>query len=388
MNLILFKRSELQSSSEDEEEGDVRRLEERVKKEEEDNYVDKLQKVKRPMQNKGQDSTTSAESSFILNFNSTDKRTKHILNHLKKESGQHVYVGCLGGNKGQAIVDIVIPSSKSNDVSVAEDVDKIDNNEEKEKTLTSENGAKKRKNKKQKNSSGFQKEERSVRLTLLFHPFAAIHGQQQQPLYNIALVVAAPFPKVMKSLFTNIPSMGISRIVVIRSHLSHEDHCKTSILQNPNEYTNLVEEGLSQGCHTYFPKIDIDIDSIITAESLKQLLLPKDGEGHVDNIQNIDTENTTSPDAVKLFLDCGNETYDPPPILRVLIDKLKNNSSSIQTKANVIIAIGPERGWTDHEMTLFENVGFHSAMLGKSILKVETATIASLGIVCSVLDSQ
>ena len=53
----------------------------------------------------------------------------------------------------------------------------------------------------------------------------------------------------------------------------------------------------------------------------------------------------------------------------------------------VILALGPEGGWTDEEVNLFHEAGWISASLGNTILRAETAAIASLAVVLSELQA-
>ena len=53
----------------------------------------------------------------------------------------------------------------------------------------------------------------------------------------------------------------------------------------------------------------------------------------------------------------------------------------------VLLAIGPEAGWTGDELTLFQKDGWLSASLGPTILRAETAAIAATAITMSALDS-
>jgi len=46
--------------------------------------------------------------------------------------------------------------------------------------------------------------------------------------------------------------------------------------------------------------------------------------------------------------------------------------------SSVALAIGPEGGWTEEELQLFEKAGWISASLGATILRAETAAIAAL----------
>jgi 16S rRNA (uracil1498-N3)-methyltransferase len=53
--------------------------------------------------------------------------------------------------------------------------------------------------------------------------------------------------------------------------------------------------------------------------------------------------------------------------------------------SDVVIAIGPEGGWTDPETGQFRDAGWLSASLGSTILRAETAAIAALAVAFSEL---
>jgi 16S rRNA (uracil1498-N3)-methyltransferase len=50
------------------------------------------------------------------------------------------------------------------------------------------------------------------------------------------------------------------------------------------------------------------------------------------------------------------------------------------------IAIGPEGGWAPEEEALFDANGWRAASLGPRILRAETAAIAALAVVASLLE--
>ena len=64
---------------------------------------------------------------------------------------------------------------------------------------------------------------------------------------------------------------------------------------------------------------------------------------------------------------------------------LKDVLQSDDASDDLILAIGPEGGWTDAEVSLFRDGGWTSASLGVSILRAETAAIAAVAIVISEL---
>lgn len=55
--------------------------------------------------------------------------------------------------------------------------------------------------------------------------------------------------------------------------------------------------------------------------------------------------------------------------------------------SEVVLAIGPEGGWTEDELQQFAAAGWHSASLGSTILRAETAAIAATVIASALGDS-
>ena len=55
---------------------------------------------------------------------------------------------------------------------------------------------------------------------------------------------------------------------------------------------------------------------------------------------------------------------------------------------NVVVAIGPEGGFTDEEIELAVKLGFQKVRFGSSILRIETAAITAAVIFGFVRDSQ
>jgi 16S rRNA (uracil1498-N3)-methyltransferase len=66
---------------------------------------------------------------------------------------------------------------------------------------------------------------------------------------------------------------------------------------------------------------------------------------------------------------------------------LKDVLQSHSNDGVVILALGPEGGWTDEELKLFQEAGWLSASLGSTILRAETAAMASLAVAISELQA-
>jgi 16S rRNA (uracil1498-N3)-methyltransferase len=79
------------------------------------------------------------------------------------------------------------------------------------------------------------------------------------------------------------------------------------------------------------------------------------------------------PGAVRIVL---AESEQQTTLREVLHDHLTRD---------IILAFGPEGGWTESEFELFRDAGWISVSLGNTILRVETAAIAALAVTLSEL---
>lgn len=263
-----------------------------------------------------------------------DKRFKHISQHLRKRHGDSIQVGVINGAKGQAIFEHT--DGKTWKLEFRFD-------------------------------ASWSAESLSDTSTLHKSSFAT------------TLVLAMPFPKRLQALWSPIASMGVTRICIVRGALSDQVHGQSSILK-PEKYEPLLMEGLAQGMHTLPVQVDVQVsDGPVSMEILERL-------GLVSN----DSSKGKAAEA-KIFLDCGDEEIIPPPARQAVLNQFqsKGGDGCLNTPSlHAIVAIGPERGWTDAEAKLFQDAGFQSASLGPSILRVDTAIIAGLGIVQAAMEEQ
>ena len=64
---------------------------------------------------------------------------------------------------------------------------------------------------------------------------------------------------------------------------------------------------------------------------------------------------------------------------------LRDLLESLPREAEIVLAVGPEGGWTVDELQSFHHAGWTSASLGKTVLRAETAAIAATAIATSEL---
>jgi 16S rRNA (uracil1498-N3)-methyltransferase len=82
------------------------------------------------------------------------------------------------------------------------------------------------------------------------------------------------------------------------------------------------------------------------------------------------------------------EAMTLPAGLKIVLSEVEEQSQlrDIEPTGEVLLAIGPEGGWTEDELELLQKNGWLSASLGSTILRAETAAIAATAITMSALN--
>jgi 16S rRNA (uracil1498-N3)-methyltransferase len=87
------------------------------------------------------------------------------------------------------------------------------------------------------------------------------------------------------------------------------------------------------------------------------------------------------------------EALNWPAALRIVLAEsedrtlLRDIVKPHATEDGIVLAVGPEGGWTEGELQSFRQSGWTSASLGNTILRAETAAIAATAVVASALHS-
>jgi len=94
----------------------------------------------------------------------------------------------------------------------------------------------------------------------------------------------------------------------------------------------------------------------------------------------------TSPIRLSQALTIGDGT-------RILLSESEENTlfrdalDLADPQVGIVLAIGPEGGWTENELQSFQQAGWIAASLGNTILRAETAAIAATAVAISALSS-
>ena len=157
---------------------------------------------------------------------------------------------------------------------------------------------------------------------------------------EIQLILAMPRPKVLRRILKSISSAGIKSIYLINCLKVEKSYWQTPLLTQANVNEALIS-GLEQSVDTILPKIN-----------LRTLFKPF-VEDELSGISQSTKKLIAHPDA--------------------------KNSCPTSVKNSMTIVIGPEGGFSEYEVTKFEEIDFLSVNIGQRILSVETAVPYILG---------
>jgi RsmE family RNA methyltransferase len=160
---------------------------------------------------------------------------------------------------------------------------------------------------------------------------------------RVELILALPRPIMLQRILKQATVMGVCRIHLIRSRRVEKSFFHSPVLK-PEKIRSLLLEGMEQAMDTMMPEVEI-------YHRFKPFV-----EDIVPNL-----------DGVGLL--AHPETIVSLPALaekKNLVDK------------KILLAVGPEGGWSDYECERFQEQGFSMFSMGPRILHVDTAVVALL----------
>lgn len=162
-------------------------------------------------------------------------------------------------------------------------------------------------------------------------------GESLQPWAD--LILAPPRPRVFKRLLPQLAAMGVGDIVLVGAKKVEKAFWGATVLKEEN-YRPLLVDGLMQSGTTIVPRLELRRNFVrFIREELDSLY----------------------PDSTRIVAHPYNaEPIGEPP------------------QGRLLIAIGPEGGWTEEEVELLKSKGFQCRSLGGRILRTDTATVALL----------
>ena len=163
----------------------------------------------------------------------------------------------------------------------------------------------------------------------------------------IDLLLAPPRPRVLKRLLPPLATMGVGRIVLVGAQKVEKDFWGATLLKEEN-WRPLFVDGLMQGC------VATQVPELLTRRNFRKFVA--------------DELDALFPTTRRLVAHPGEEAEE----------RWKSGEVKKSEGGRLLLAIGPEGGWTDDEVALLEAHGFARRSLGPRILRTDTAAIALL----------
>ena len=168
----------------------------------------------------------------------------------------------------------------------------------------------------------------------------------------VDLLLAPPRPRAMKRLLPQLAQMGVGRIVLVGAEKVEKAFWGAQLLKD-EIYRPLLLDGLMQAGTTALPQIQVE-------RNFRQYL----EKGRF--------ESDFSESLGRFVAHPTKEGQSP--VLRGQPPTAEGQSP----QGRVLVAVGPEGGWTDDEVARLEAHGFARLSLGSRILRTDTAVIALL----------
>jgi 16S rRNA (uracil1498-N3)-methyltransferase len=192
--------------------------------------------------------------------------------------------------------------------------------------------------------------------------FTLLHELEIAPTLPVTLLLSIFKFDRMEWAIEKAVELGCSRIVPIVAERT-EKHLAQAAGKRVERWRRLALEAAKQSRRG-------DLPEIAEPARLAAILATSEPGEHP---QHSPAEEQIAP--LRILL---SETEEDQPLLRILQE---SSEKSTDAMGGIMLAVGPEGGWTAAEIAMFTRAGWHSASLGPRILRVETAVIAALAVV-------
>jgi 16S rRNA (uracil1498-N3)-methyltransferase len=176
----------------------------------------------------------------------------------------------------------------------------------------------------------------AVSITCTWEP-----AEQQPTEPAVDLLLALPRPKVLKRLLPVLSSLGIGRLWLTNAEKVEANYFATHWL-GPQQLQARLLEGLEQSGETRLPVVQV-------IRRLKPFMEDRVADAYAVGARYL------------LHPACDEGGW-----------------SAVPTTGRVLLAVGPEGGWSKFELELFENCGFTGLSLGRHILRSDVACTTAI----------
>lgn len=198
---------------------------------------------------------------------------------------------------------------------------------------------------------------------------------RSKQLLPITLIVGFPRPIQLRRLLRDVAGLGCETVHLTGTELGDKNYMKSTLVER-GAAEQMLYDGTVQAGSTHIPKLEIhkSLSECLDCISGKISANSEASAGAGNNLL-IALDNVRPACSLLAFLRKAS----------VSIDALANSADSKctargESTRHIVLAIGSERGWTEHERDLLCECGFTLCGMGERILRTETAATAAVAI--------
>ena len=166
-------------------------------------------------------------------------------------------------------------------------------------------------------------------------------------LYPLTMIIGFPRPIQLKRLLRDMAGLGVQAVHLCGTELVEKSYLKSEMSTVEN-CRQLLLEGTVQACSTHVPEVFIH-------NSLKECL------------DFLEKNNSCKYEKIALDNVCPQESLYA--------------FSSANKLSSAAAAVRSERGWSENERRLLENLGYKRFSLGKRVLRTESAATVAASLI-------
>lgn len=164
-------------------------------------------------------------------------------------------------------------------------------------------------------------------------------------MHPVTLLCAQVRPICMKRILREAVSLGVQRIILCGSDTGEKSYLSSNLYKT-GEYKEYLLDGAMQACHA----------------GMSEVSFANTADGAIKMVR----EHCHGSDLI---------------VLDNVVGSVPLSTATIGESA--VLAIGPERGWSDRERKLFSDAGYRPMLLGSRVLRTETACSAGVAVLLS-----
>ena len=216
----------------------------------------------------------------------------------------------------------------------------------------------------------------------------------------VSVLLAMPRPKVLRRLLTVFAQFGLENVYLFSAEKTERCYFQSDVLTEETlirEFTRGVEQN---AVDVSFPNVSkcrglkVVLEELIKEDRVDLAKRVKDNKGSdfewlLSRREEEDNRKRSQRTRVNLVAHPSNDSVSVTEAIHTALRRKKTVTSSLSDsseKVDILLAIGPEGGWSEKELQTFDTFDFVNVGLGNRVFTTDVATIALLSFINEYLE--